>query len=266
VEKLVSIITPAYNVEQYISETIASVINQTYSNWELLITDDASTDNTIQIVEAYLAKDQRIKLFKLKENSGAAVARNLSIKKAKGRFIAFLDADDIWLPNKLSIQVETMLTKAYSVCYSSYTKIDEHGKSRNTTVNAMPQLHYSKLLKNNYIGNLTGIYDALLLGKIYTPDLEKRQDWCLWLKALETSGKPAYGIQQPLAKYRHRKNSISRNKIQLLTYNFQVYHRFLKFNVIKSSFHLLRFLVEYFFVRPKYILKSKSSMVYSSKD
>lgn len=250
---LVSIITPSYNAEKYIAETIKSVQNQTYTLWELLITDDDSIDNTCAIVEKFIVKDSRIKLFKLSENSGPATARNHSISKAKGQYIAFLDADDIWLPKKLELQLEKIQKYKASVCFSSYSLIDEQGKDLETTINAISKLNYNKLLKNNYIGNLTGLYDATALGKIYNPNLKKRQDWCVWLEALKRSAKPAIGIQQPLAKYRIRQNSVSSNKFNLLKYNFKVYHKFLKFNFLKSMFYLILFLWEYFFIRPKYI-------------
>lgn len=251
--ELVSIITASYNVEQYIAETIASVQSQTYQDWEMIITDDASTDNTCKIIEEIAKKDGRIKLLKLKQNSGPAVARNQSIKKARGRFIAFLDADDIWYPDKLALQVKLMLEQNISVSFTSYQHIDEAGKDLNYVINAIPNLSYAKLLKNNYIGNLTGMYDVSKLGKLYQPNLKKRQDWCFWLEALKRSDKPAVGIQQVLAKYRIRKGSVSRNKVQLLKYNFLVYHQYLKFSFLKSMLYLVVFLVEYFFVRPKYI-------------
>jgi glycosyltransferase involved in cell wall biosynthesis len=252
---LVSIITPTYNAESHIAEAIKSVQAQTYTHWEMLITDDSSVDATYQRVEGYAKEDNRIKLFKLNQNSGPALARNHSIKKAKGHFIAFLDADDIWFPEKLTIQIEAMQKNEVSVCYSSYLHIDEKGESLNTSINAIPNLSYNKLLKNNYIGNLTGIYNVVNLGKIYNPELKKRQDWCLWLEALKRSKQPALGIQKPLAKYRIRQNSISRKKLQLPKYNFQVYYKYLKFNRLKSSFYLMIFLIEYFIVRPKYIHK-----------
>lgn len=251
--ELVSIITASYNVEQYIAETIASVQSQTYQDWEMIITDDASTDNTCKIIEEIAKKDGRIKLLKLKQNSGPAVARNQSIKKARGRFIAFLDADDIWYPDKLALQVKLMLEQNISVSFTSYQHIDVAGKDLNYVINAIPNLSYAKLLKNNYIGNLTGMYDVSKLGKLYQPNLKKRQDWCFWLEALKRSNKPAVGIQQVLAKYRIRKGSVSRNKVQLLKYNFLVYHQYLKFSFLKSMLYLVVFLVEYFFVRPKYI-------------
>lgn len=255
-QDLVSIITASFNVEKYIENTIKSVQRQTYTNWEMLITDDCSSDNTRQIVEKYTRQDKRIQLFYLTENLGPAAARNNSIKNAIGRYIAFLDADDIWLPKKLELQLEKIQKYKASVCFSSYSLIDEQGKDLETTINAISKLNYNKLLKNNYIGNLTGLYDAAALGKIYNPNLKKRQDWCVWLEALKRSAKPAIGIQEPLAKYRIRQNSVSSNKFNLLKYNFKVYHKFLKFNFLKSMFYLILFLWEYFFIRPKYITKT----------
>ncbi len=253
---LVSIITACYNSEEYIAEAIQSVQAQTYTNWEMLITDDRSSDKTRQIIEKYSRQDKRIKLFCLEKNQGPAVARNHSIKNAKGRFIAFLDADDIWMPEKLSTQVNILAKKEYDICFSSYSQIDEKGDELGIKVNAIEHLSFQKLLKNNYIGNLTGIYDASILGKIYNPELKKRQDWCLWIEALRRSKKPAYGIQKVLAKYRIRQDSISKNKFSLLKYNFQVYHKFLRFSYLKSLLFLLIFLKEYFFIRPKYISKN----------
>lgn len=252
-QPLVSIITPAHNAEAYIAETIKSVQDQIYTNWEMLITDDASTDQTPQIIEQFAHKDSRIKFFKLEENTGPAAARNYSTHKAQGRFIAFIDADDVWHSQKLAIQVKTMMTQKAKVSFSNYQHIDEDGLPLNRIINAIPYLSYAKLLKNNYIGNLTGMYDASKLGKLYQPHLKKRQDWCLWLEALKISKQPAVGIQKVLAKYRLRKGSISKHKVQLLAYNFQVYHRFLKFNVLKSTIYLIVFLVEYFFIRIRYI-------------
>lgn len=250
---LVSIITPAYNAETHIEDTIKSVQQQTYQNWEMLITDDASKDNTCRIVQKFIESDPRVKLFKLDKNQGPAYSRNYSIQNAKGQFIAFLDADDLWYPEKLAIQVKAMLKNDVGVSFSSYERIDEDNKALNIVVKAIPNLTYAKLLRNNYIGNLTGMYDASRIGKIYHPELKKRQDWCLWLEALKKSNKPAIGIQEVLAKYRVRKDSVSSHKFQLVTYNFQVYHQYLKFSFLKSTAYLFLFLVEYFFVRPKYI-------------
>ena len=255
---LVSVITASYNAENFIEETIKSVQSQTYQYWEMLITDDCSKDKTCEIIERISQKDSRVKLFKLEKNLGPAVARNNSIKEAKGRFIAFLDSDDLWLPDKLNIQINEMTDKNYAVSFTSYIYIDELGKHIGKEVQAIKLLSYSKLLKNNYIGNLTGIYDAKLIGKIYNPMLRKRQDWCIWLEALKKSNKPALGIQNSLSKYRIRSNSLSSKKFQLIKYNYLVYRNFLKYNTFKSVGYLIIFLIEYFFVRYKYIKKTSN--------
>lgn len=256
-QPLVSIITPMYNSEKFILKTIESVINQTYSNWELLLIDDGSTDNTIQIVEVFKQKYSNIKLIQNLTNLGAAQSRNKGILEAKGDYIAFLDADDLWKPNKLDLQIQFMQTHNCDVSFSSYEQIDENGKPLNKLVQALPKLTYNKYLKTNYIGNLTGMYNAKTLGKITSPDLRKRQDWLLWLAAIKKSSKPALGIQESLAYYRVRQNSISSNKIELLKYNYLVYKKGLGFSTIKSLYRMLIFLWEHFMVKSKLIVSTK---------
>ena len=251
----ISIITPIYNSEKYIESTIKSVLDQTYSNWELILIDDFSTDKSIQVIEPILKKNNRVKLIRLETNQGAAVARNEGTKIAEGDYIAFLDSDDLWLPHKLSVQIELMRIKGIDVCFSSYELIDEKGESLNKVVSALPSLSFKKLLKSNYVGNLTGIYDAKKLGKIYAPNLRKRQDWLLWLEALKGSSKNAFGIKEPLARYRIRKDSMSSNKMDLIKYNFKVYRKGLGFSALKSVYCILVFMIEHFFVKSKQIKK-----------
>lgn len=253
-QPLVSIITPMYNSENFILETIKSVVNQTYSNWELLLIDDGSTDNTIQIVEDFKQKYTNIKLFQNPTNLGAAQSRNKGILEAKGDYIAFLDADDVWKPNKLEVQIQFMQNHNCDVSFSSYEQINESGKPLHKLVQALPKLTYNKYLRTNYIGNLTGMYNAKTLGKITSPDLRKRQDWLLWLAAIKKSGKPALGIQESLAYYRVRNNSISSNKIEMLKYNYLVYKKGLGFRTIKSLYRMLIFLREHFMVKSKLIV------------
>lgn len=256
-QPLVSIITPMYNSEHFILETIGSVVNQTYTNWELLLIDDGSTDNTIKIVEDFKSKYANIKLLQNDTNLGAAKSRNKGILEAKGDYIAFLDADDVWKPNKLEVQILFMQTHNCEVSFSSYEQINESGKPLHKLVQALPKLTYNKYLKTNYIGNLTGMYHAKTLGKITSPNLRKRQDWLLWLAAIKKSGKPALGIQQSLAYYRVRDNSISSNKIEMLKYNYLVYKKGLGFSTIKSLYRMLIFLWEQFMVKSKLITKIK---------
>lgn len=247
---LVSIVMPAHNAAGFISESISSVQKQTYENWELLVIDDASGDHTSQLVEDFIARDSRIKLHSLPANQGAGFARNIGIKASKGDFISFLDADDLWLPQKLETQLRFMEDNEVKVCYSSYELIDEEGRSKGKKIEALAILPFKKLLKANYIGNLTGIYNARELGKIYCPLIRKRQDWGLWLLAVKKAG-GAKGIKEPLAQYRIRKQSISGNKWEMLGYNYKVYKKVLNFSTVKSSFWILLFLLEHFFVKSR---------------
>lgn len=243
-----------FNSEAYISETINSVIHQTYNNWELLLIDDCSTDKTLQIVEPFLKQYSNIILIKNQINLGTAITRNKGIEAAKGEFIAFLDGDDLWKPDKLQKQMAFMKENDCDVCFTSYHLINKEGVSLNKQVIALKTLTYNKLLKSNYVGNLTGIYYAKKLGKISAFNLRKRQDWLLWLAAIKKSGKPAQGIQEPLAYYRIRKDSMSSNKFNLLKHNYLVYKKGLGFSTIKSVYFMLIFLNEHFFVKSKQIV------------
>ena len=245
-----------YNSEAFISDTIFSVISQTYNNWELLLIDDGSNDKTLESVNLVATRNSKIKLFKNETNQGAAIARNKGIEAAKGEYIAFLDADDLWKPEKLEKQIAFMLTENCDVCFSSYEHIDEAGNSLNRLVKALPELTYHKYLKSNYIGNLTGIYNAKVLGKITAPNLRKRQDWLLWLSAIKKSGKPAKGIQESLAYYRVREDSMSASKMNLLKHNYWVYKKGLRFSTLKSVRYMLIFLKEHFFVKSKLIVST----------
>ena len=245
---LVSVIMPAYNSAAFIAEAIRSVLQQTHQHWELLIIDDASQDDTVSFIEKFQATDSRIKLFQNKDNKGAGVSRNKGIEGAQGIYIAFLDADDLWLPQKLETQLEFMQAHDLAMTFSSYLLMDEKGNDLEKKVAALPTLSLKKLLKSNYVGNLTGIYNVEKLGKIYCPELRKRQDWALWLSILKKIGHTK-GISEPLAKYRIRENSISNNKTALLKYNYLIYSEFLKYSRLKSIFRMGVFLKEHFFVK-----------------
>ena len=242
-KELVSIITPSYNSGKFISETINSIINQTYTNWELLITDDLSTDNTIEIVESYAKNDSRIKLFKLEKNSGAAIARNNSINNSKGRYIAFLDSDDLWLANKLELQIEFMKKGNYALTYTGYEKF----KNKDTFISNIyysNKLNYNNMLKNNYIGCLTAIYDAKILGKMLMPNIRRRQDYALWLKILKRIDY-AYGLNMVLSKYRVLETSLSKGFIANLKYTFYLFRDVEKFSFIKAFFSTIKYLIFY---------------------
>lgn len=250
----VSIITPTFNSENFIEQTITSVINQSFEDWELIIIDDASSDGTINIVDDFIEKNHNIKLLRNDVNKGAAVTRNKGVEASTGDFIAFLDADDLWKPDKLEIQIKFMLENNIDVCFCSYDLMNEKGDYLNKTVMALPELSYKKFLKCNYIGNLTGIYNAKNVGKVYAPDLRKRQDWLMWLEAVKRSKKPALGMKESLAIYRVRENSISANKLNLVKYNYWVYRKGLGFSIVKSIYRMVIFFFEYFLVKPKQII------------
>ncbi|GAA0533774.1 glycosyltransferase family 2 protein [Chitinophaga japonensis] len=256
--KMVSIITPVYNGEKYIGRTIQSVVNQTYSDWELIIIDDCSTDATSKLVHEASEADRRIKLIKLKVNQGAAAARNAGIKASGGRFIAFLDGDDVWLPGKLETQLDFMLTNEVSFTYSAYYAVKDEIKILRK---APLKITYSATLLNPRIGCLTVIYDTAVLGKVYMPNIRKRQDWATWLSILKAI-KETKGITFPLAEYTVRDNSLSSNKFKLIKYNWEVL-RLHKPNILPALLYFSCFLVlnTYKAVRERqkfYSLKRKS--------
>lgn len=250
---LVSVITPLFNSEKYIAQTIESIRSQTYENWELVIVDDASKDASVAIVEKLASEDSRIVLRKLTSNEGAAHCRNLATELSKGEYISFLDADDLWHHEKLEKQIGFMQAQNCDVSFTSYVHMDAEGNSLRKRIKALKTLTETKQKTNNYIGNLTGVYNVRTLGKILAPNLRKRQDWALWYTAIQKSGKPALGISEDLAYYRVSKHSMSANKRRLIGYNFQFYRTFLGYSWLKSVIWLLRFFLEYFLVRPKQI-------------
>ncbi|EAW28602.1 teichuronic acid biosynthesis [Alteromonadales bacterium TW-7] len=229
-QPLVSVIMPAYNAERHIAESIGSVISQTYNNWELLITDDRSNDATQQIINEYAINDSRIKLFINEQNGGAGVARNNSIKQANGRFIAFLDADDQWLPEKLTTQISFMLKNNYAFTFTAYQKLES--ETLKGTVTPPQFTTYNKLLGSNVIGCLTAVYDSKELGKHYMPLIRKRQDMGLWLNILKQTPK-AYSIPDILALYRVD-SGMTQNKFKILKWQWHLYREVQKLNILKS--------------------------------
>ena len=233
---LVSIIMPSYNSEKFIRESIDSVMAQTYQNWEMIIVDDVSQDNSNKIVEQYTKKDNRIKLIKLEENSGPAIARNKAIEEAKGRYIAFLDSDDYWSEDKLSKQLHFMKENNYELSFTSYVSIDELTGKILRHIKVPPRVDYKKLLKQNIIGCLTVIYDTERLGKVMMPNIIKRQDYALWLKLLKRVPY-AYGLGESLAYYRVRDFSVSSNKIIASKYHWKVLRDIEKLPLYKAIYY-----------------------------
>lgn len=234
---MVSIIIPSYNCREYISETINSVLNQTYSDYEVFIIDDKSSDGTPELVQNKIAFDNRFHLIRLDDNQGAAKARNIGIEMAAREFIAFLDGDDLWKPTKLEKQIGFMNEKNYPFTYTYYEKIDSNGKLLEPKVTSPDEINYIKMLKSNYIGCSTAIYNQAILGKIYMPDIRKRQDYGLWLKILKSTEK-GYCLKETLMQYRVRPGSISRNKLGLIRYNWKLFREIEGFGSFKAMYYL----------------------------
>ena len=235
--KLVSVIMPTYNCGKFIEETINTVINQTYKNWELVIVDDCSKDNTQEIVEKLKLKDSRIKYFKFEENQGAAMARTKAMKMAKGDYMAFLDSDDLWEKEKIEKQLKFMKDNNYNFTCTAYKQIDEQGNDKNKIIKAKEKVNYNRLLLDCPVGNSTVMYNVGNLGKFEVPNIRKRNDDALWLQILKKE-KYIYGIPEVLMKYRIRQNSISSNKIDLIKYHWQLYRKIEHLSVIRSAFHI----------------------------
>ncbi|TCK07131.1 glycosyltransferase involved in cell wall biosynthesis [Marinobacterium mangrovicola] len=237
----VSIIMPVHNASEFIGYSIGSVLGQIYSDWELLLVDDASSDDSFDIAQSYRDHDSRINTYKLNEKSGPAVARNFAISKAVGRYIAFLDSDDSWSPKKLAIQLKFMEEKKVFFSYSDYQKIDRNGLDIGS-VTTPPVVNYSRLLKGNVIGCLTAMYDTQYFSKVYMPEIFKRQDYGLWLKLLKMTDY-AYGVQEPLAQYRVHDNSISANKLSAAHYTWKLYREVERLSLIKCSWYFSHYAV-----------------------
>ncbi|WP_281634376.1 glycosyltransferase family 2 protein [Flavobacterium luteolum] len=252
--ELVSIIVPTYNTEKFIKSTIESVQNQTYANWEMILVDDASTDNTALIIEGFAVQDSRVKLFKLSENRGNGFARNAALDKATGKYIAYLDADDLWFPTKLEKQIQFLKANNLHFTFSYYDSIDEEGNNLNRRVESPNPLTYKELFFCNYVGNLTAIYDVDYFGKIILETSQKRQDWRIWLTILKEI-KIAKPVPEPLAFYRIRKDSVSSSKFKLIKHNFGVYREFHGYNLVFSILLMMRFLFTQLIIKPNYIKK-----------
>lgn len=221
VDGLVSVIMPSWNTGQYIAESIKSVLNQTYTNWELLIVDDCSTDNTEDVVAAFA--DQRIKFFRNERNKGAALTRNEALRKAQGEWIAFLDSDDLWKPEKLEKQILFMVKNQYAFSYHEYTKIDEESKPLNIYVSGPAVVTKRKMYHYGYPGCLTFMYSVKVMGLIQIKDIKKNNDYAILLKCCKKAS--CYLLKENLAQYRIRKKSISHDKFRKkLKSHYDLFH------------------------------------------
>jgi teichuronic acid biosynthesis glycosyltransferase TuaG len=238
---LVSIITPSYNSSQFISFAIQSVLAQTFSDWEMIIVDDCSTDHSVDIIQKFVETDSRIRLIKLVVNSGASIARNSALEAAKGRYIAFLDSDDIWLPGKLQRQLRFMIANDCVFLYSAYERIDEKGRAIGR-VGVPEMVSYSDLLKTCSIGCLTAIYDTQYFGKVFMPEVRMRNDLGLWLRLLRKVDY-ACGLNEVLAQYRVRGDSISANKRVAAMHTWRLYRDIEKLPFWKASYYFAHYAV-----------------------
>ncbi|MGN0163993.1 MAG: glycosyltransferase family 2 protein [Candidatus Ornithomonoglobus sp.] len=237
---LVSIITPVYNSEKYIRETIDSVIGQSYTNWEMLLVDDCSKDNSAAIIQEYAEKDNRIKYISLEVNSGAAAARNRGLEEAEGRYIAYLDADDIWLRDKLTRQIEFMNVNNVSFSCCDYDKIEEDGTILNKVVHMPKTITYNQLLRNTIIQTVGVIVDLKYVDKklLVMPNVRRGQDSATWLQMLR-SGVEFYGQNEVLALYRRVPQSLSANKLNAMKRTWYLYRGVEKLGLFKSIFCLI---------------------------
>ena len=235
----VSIITANYNCENFLNETVDSILAQSFKNWELIIIDDNSTDNGVEIIKEYMVQNPRIVLLQNDVNLGAAKTRNRGIELAKGRYIAFLDSDDVWNPQKLEKQLAFMQENTVPFTYTSYDLMDENSQMMGEFL-VEGKVNYTDLLKTCDIGCLTAMYDTKPLGKTFMPDILKRQDFGLWLKLLKKT-EYAYAIEDKLACYRIRKNSISSNKFKAASFQWKIYRDVEKLNIFTSLYYFTRY-------------------------
>ena len=230
----VSIITPCYNSSKFLQQTIDSVLNQTFTDWEWLITDDKSTDHSVEIIRK--VNDERIKLTVAEKNDGAGHARNLSLEKATGRFITFLDADDFWEPNFLEEMVSFMKKENAELAYSNYSRCDENLIPKIDDFKADKNVSFNNLLKTCRLSLLSSMYDSQRVGKEFFPEGSKREDHVMWLNLLKKIpvGKP---LPKTMAKYRMHASSISRKKTNIMLDQYLVYKDYMKFSTLKSMYY-----------------------------
>ncbi|WP_195500772.1 glycosyltransferase family 2 protein [Bacteroides clarus] len=237
---LVSVIVPCYNAVPYIIEAIESVISQSYTDWEMLIIDDCSSDNSASIIQNYCAIDNRIKYYKTKESSGSpTLPRNIGIENAMGRYIAFLDSDDVWLPNKLEEQLKLFDKSKAAIAYSNYEKITESGEREQRIIKAPAEVSYKQLLLGNVIGCLTAIYDTDKTGKVYFSE-HAHEDYIMWLSILKR-GYIAKNTNTVTALYRVRNRSVSSNKLKAIFWQWSIYVNVEKTGYLKAVYYFVNY-------------------------
>lgn len=239
-QTLISIIMPMHNSAAFVGEAIESVLAQSYSEWELIIVDDESTDASVSIVEAYAQKDSRIRLFRnSKPIKMPSAPRNMGLSMAKGRYIAFLDSDDMWLPEKLTQQIPLMQNPQVAIVYSNYEKMTESGKKTGRVIKAPRQADYKKLLRGNVIGNLTGIYDKEKVGIVPFLNIH-HEDYAMWLSILKR-GFIAQNTGTVAARYRLSSSSVSTNKYRVLSWQWNIYRNIEHISIMKSTIYFVSY-------------------------
>lgn len=253
---LVSIIMPSYNTENYIEASIESVQHQTYENWELIIVDDCSTDNTDEVVCPFLS-DRRIRYLKNEQNSGAAISRNRALREAKGKWIAFLDSDDLWMPEKLEKQISFMEKNGFSFSFTNYEEIDVDGNSTGIKVTGPKRVTKTGMFNYCWLGCLTVMYDRDVVGPIQIEDIKKNNDYAMWLEVCKKAN--CYLLDEYLGKYRKgRAGSVSTHSIKtMIGWHYKLFREAEKQGVVKSIVNTGRNLVFGFYKKKKYVKKDR---------
>ena len=250
---LVSIITPSYQTASFIAETIESVLAQTYTNWEMIIVDDCSTDATDEVVAPYLG-DSRIRYLKNEKNSGAAVSRNRALREAKGRWIAFLDSDDLWSPKKLEKQIAFMEENHYAFSYTEYEEIGENSKSLGAYVSGPKRIAKFGMYQYCWVGCLTVMYDRKVAGLVQIQDIRKNNDYAMWIEVCKKAD--CYLLNEQLAKYRKRSGSISRHGIMtMIGWHYKLWHEAVGMNPVMAWVYTGMNLVCGFYKKIRYVTK-----------
>lgn len=234
----VSIITPSYNSSLFISHTIQSVLSQSYQNWEMIIVDDCSSDNSVKIIKEFKKKDKRIKLIPLYKNVGAAEARNIALREASGKFIAFLDSDDMWYPYKLEKQLAFMQNNEYPFTYTAYERINQDNSRIINNIYVPHKISYNEFLKNTIIGTLTVLIDKQKTGYFEMPNIRSSHDMALWCKLLK-KGFNAYGLNEILSSYRIVDSSNTAKKWKAAKDVWIVYREIEHLNILKSTYYFI---------------------------
>lgn len=232
----VSVITPAYNASRYLSETIASVQAQTFTDWEMIIVDDCSLDKTYDLACSLAANDNRIKVIKHEKNAGVAAARNTALDIAIGDYIAFLDSDDLWMPEKLERQLSFMENNDYTLTYTMYQKFQSDTGQRGKIIKVPKMMTAKDIYKNTTIGCLTVIVNRKKVGTFHMPLIKHTEDNCTWQEIL-SRGYVAYGLNENLALYREGSSSLTNNKKKAARQQWSTYREYYKFSIIKSAFY-----------------------------